>query len=119
MKKRKVLRYLAVIAFTMMTPGYFGVRAQQKPEAPTATSCRIEPVNYMGWQAQQVSNAWRKLIFVPQNGGRLMQVIFDGHPFLFVNLRYAGKRLPPSGSEWFNYCGNKLWVLKEGNEDEQ
>jgi len=35
----------------------------------------------MGWQAQQVSNAWIKLIFVPQNGGRLMQVVFDDHAF--------------------------------------
>src|SRR5947208_6061870 len=73
----------------------------------------------MGWQAQQVSNPWVKLIFVPQNGGRLMQVIFDGHPFLFVNPRYAGKHFPPSNSEWFNYGGDKLWVLPEGSQDEQ
>jgi hypothetical protein len=94
-----------------------GARAQQKPEA--AAGCRVEPVEYMGWQAQQVSNTWVKLIFVPQNGGRLMQVIFDGHPFLFVNQKYAGKHLPPSGNEWFNYGGDKLWVLPEGNDDER
>src|ERR1700716_1869968 len=70
------------------------------------------------WQSQQVSNAWVKLIFVPQNGGRLMQVIFDGHPFLFVNQRLAGKYLPPSSTEWFNYGGDKLWGLPEGTEDE-
>jgi len=98
MKKCTILRFLAVVAVTMTAPGYFCVHAQ-KPEALTTESCRIEPVNYMGWQAQQVSNAWLKLIFVPQNGGRLMQVIFDGHPFLFVNQRYAGKHLPPSGSD--------------------
>jgi len=46
-------------------------------------------------------------------------VIFDGHPFLFVNGRYAGKYLPPSRTEWFNYGGDKLWVLPEGTEDEQ
>src|SRR5437879_13840220 len=73
----------------------------------------------MGWEAQQVSNPLVKLIFVPQNGGRLMQVIFDGHPFLFVNPRYAGKHFPPSNSEWFNYGGDKLWVLPEGSQDEQ
>ena len=60
-----------------------------------------------------------KLIFVPQNGGRLMQVIFNEHPYLFVNPRYAGKYLPPSTSQWFNYGGDKLWVLPEGNDDEQ
>ncbi len=56
---------------------------------------------------------------MPQNGGRLMQVVFDGHPFLFVNQKYAGKYLPPSNKEWFNYGGDKLWVLPEGNEDEK
>src|SRR5579863_543088 len=94
-------------------------RARQQPEAAESSTCRVEPVNYLGWQAQQVSNSWMKLIFVPQNGGRLMQVIFDGHPYLFVNQKYAGKYLPPSNKEWFNYGGDKLWVLPEGNQDEK
>jgi hypothetical protein len=109
----------AAIAFQLTALAGHHVRAQQKPEAAAAASCRVEPVNYMGWQAQQLSNPWVKLIFVPQNGGRLMQVIFDAHPFLFVNPRYAGKYLPPSGSEWFNYGGDKLWVLPEGNDNEK
>jgi hypothetical protein len=50
----------------------------------------------------QVSNPWVKLIFVPQNGGRLMQVVFDDHPFLFVSPAYAGKYVPSSHNEWFN-----------------
>jgi len=91
------------------------VNAQQAP-APT---CKVEPVNYKGWEAQQVSNPWVKLIFVPQNGGRLMQVVFDEHPFLFVNPTYAGKYFPPSHNQWFNYGGDKLWVLPEGDDDEQ
>jgi hypothetical protein len=96
-----------------------GVSAQQKAEVSAGNSCRVEATNYKGWQAQQVSNPWVKLIFVPQNGGRLMQVIFDGHPFLFVNREYEGKYLPPSEHQWFNYGGDKLWVLPEGNDDEQ
>jgi hypothetical protein len=64
-------------------------------------------------------NRWVQLIVVPQNGGRLMQVIFEGHPYLFVDPKYEGKYLPPSQSEWFNYGGDKLWLLPEGNEDEQ
>jgi len=94
-------------------------RARQRPAATTTATCKVEAVNYRGWDAQQVSNPWVKLIFVPQNGGRLMQVIFDEHPFLFVNPKYAGKYLPPSNTEWFNYGGDKLWVLPEGNDDEQ
>ncbi len=31
----------------------------------------------------------------------------------------AGKYFPPSSSQWFNYGGDKLWLLPEGNNDEQ
>jgi hypothetical protein len=110
---------IAVLAHSIAAPVDSGTDAQQKPEATESANCRVEPVNYLGWQAQQVSNPWIKLIFLPQNGGRLIQVVFDGHPFLFVNQRYAGKYFPPSNKEWFNYGGDKLWVLPEGNQDEK
>ena len=84
-----------------------------------STDCRIEAVDYKGWQAQQISNRWVQLIIVPQNGGRLMQVTFAGHPYLFVNPKLAGKYFPPSSNQWFNYGGDKLWLLPEGNHDEQ
>jgi hypothetical protein len=120
MTKTKILwRLAAVLTLYPAAFVHFGLYAQQKTDVPGAVGCRVEPINYMGWQAQQASNPWVKLIFVPQNGGRLMQVIFDGHSYLFVNSRYAGKHLPPSNSEWFNYGGDKIWVLPEGNEDEQ
>ena len=83
------------------------------------SGCRIQSVEYQGWQAQQLSNSWVQLILVPQNGGRLMQVSFAGHSYLFVNRKYAGKYLPPTPGEWFNYGGDKLWLLPEGNNDEQ
>jgi hypothetical protein len=53
--------------------------------SPKNMGCRVEAVDYKGWQAQQLSNRWVQLIVVPQNGGRLMQVIFAGHPYRFVN----------------------------------
>lgn len=83
------------------------------------TGCTVEATHYKGWQAQQLSNAWLKLIIVPQNGGRLMQVVFNGHEYLFVNPQFAGKYLPPVEGKWFNYGGDKLWPLPEGNQDEQ
>ncbi|MFZ0759296.1 MAG: hypothetical protein WAM69_05035, partial [Candidatus Sulfotelmatobacter sp.] len=86
---------------------------------PASSPCRIEAVNYKGWGAEQLSNRWVKIEVVPQNGGRLMQVIFAGHPYLFVNPEYAGKYLPPDPSRWFNYGGDKLWLLPEGNDNEQ
>src|SRR5215467_6409267 len=90
------------------------VKNTQHPPA-----CEIVPVNYKGWQAHQISNRWVQLIVVPQNGGRLMQVTFGGHSYLFVNPKYAGKYFPPTAGKWFNYGGDKLWPLPEGNDDEQ
>ena len=87
--------------------------AQAKP------ACRVEPADYFGWSAQQISNQWLRLIVVPQNGGRLMQVTFAGHDYLFVNPELRGKYLPPTSAQWFNYGGDKLWLLPEGNQDEQ
>lgn len=76
-------------------------------------------MEYKGWHAQRLSNAWVQLIIVPQNGGRLMQVTFGGHPYLFVNPEYEGQYLPPNEDRWFNYGGDKVWLLPEGNEDER
>jgi hypothetical protein len=97
------------------------VLAQGGAEAKAAKGgeCRIDPVDYKGWHAQQVSNQWVQLIVVPQNGGRVIQVSFAGHPYLFVNPKFAGKYFPPTEKEWFNYGGDKLWLLPEGNDDEQ
>jgi hypothetical protein len=88
-------------------------------KSPSNSVCRVEPVDYHGWPAQQLANQWVRLIVVPQNGGRLMQVTFAGHDYLFVNPELMGKHLPPTAAQWFNYGGDKLWLLPEGNEDEQ
>ena len=85
---QQALKGLLILSFASFAT--LDARSQQKPNSVRSdATCRVETVDYMGWQAQQVSNLWVKLIFVPQNGGRLMQVIFDGHPFLFVNPEYG------------------------------
>lgn len=114
------MRRLA-LAFLLGSMGLRLACAQSKgpPNPPAGPECRIEAVDYKGWHAQQLSNRWMQLLVVPQNGGRLMQVSFAGHPFLFVNPKYAGKYLPPTSGQWFNYGGDKLWLLPEGNNDEQ
>jgi hypothetical protein len=76
-------------------------------------------VDYFGWPAQQISNEYVRLTVVPQNGGRLMQVSFAGHDYLFVNPELRGKYLPPTSAQWFNYGGDKLWLLPEGTQNEQ
>jgi hypothetical protein len=94
-------------------------QAQSHTDPRASENCRVQAVDYKGWHAQQISNPWVQLIIVPQNGGRLIQVSFAGHPYLFVNPKLAGKYLPPSATQWFNYGGDKLWLLPEGNNDEQ
>ncbi|HEY1264130.1 MAG TPA: hypothetical protein VGF06_11450, partial [Terriglobales bacterium] len=88
-------------------------------QSTSQPACRVESVDYKGWKAQQISNRWVRLVIVPRNGGRLMQVIFGDHAYLFVNPKLAGKYMPPSQDTWFNYGGDKLWLLPEGDEDEQ
>lgn len=110
-----------VLILILSPIGLTPVNAQTKDESsqPASPDCRVEAVNYRGWNAQQLSNQWVQLIVVPQNGGRLMQVSFAGHQYLFVNPKYAGRYLPPDPRQWFNYGGDKLWLLPEGNNDEQ
>ena len=94
-------------------------QARSESRTPVNLPCQVEPIDYKGWHAQRLSNRWVQLIVLPQNGGRLIQVIFAGHSYFFVNPKYEGKYLPPDPSQWFNYGGDKVWLLPEGNDDEQ
>ena len=108
-------RFFVTLFLFALTAPSFAQAAKPSNPAP----CRVEAVDYKGWQAQQLSNRWLQLVVVPQNGGRLMQVTFAGHSYLFVNPKLAGKYLQPASEHWFNYGGDKLWLLPEGNDDEQ
>jgi hypothetical protein len=110
--------YAVALLICWLNLNVSSAQTTDEPSQPSS-SCRVEATSYKGWSAEQLSNRWVKLEVVPQNGGRLMQVIFNGHSFLFVNPKYEGKYLPPNPSEWFNYGGDKLWLLPEGNDDEQ
>lgn len=114
-----VARHAGILAVLLAASPFSLAQVKSEPIRPAIPSCRIEATDYKGWHAQQVSNRWVQLIVVPQNGGRLMQVTFEGHPYLFVNPKYQGKYRPPNPSQWFNYGGDKLWLLPEGNDDEQ
>ncbi|MEY2394661.1 MAG: hypothetical protein QOF94_1006 [Acidobacteriaceae bacterium] len=81
--------------------------------------CRMHPTMFEGWKAEELINDWVRLTFVPQLGGRLMQVEFGGHHYLFVNPKYKGRYFAPVDAgkqrEWINYGGDKLWPLPEGH----
>jgi hypothetical protein len=117
-KEGTMRRYVLAFLICWLNLNVSLAQGKAEPKRPSS-SCRIEATNYKGWSAEQMSNHWLQLVVVPQNGGRLMQVIFGGHPYLFINPKYEGKYLPPDPSQWFNYGGDKLWLLPEGNDDEQ
>ncbi len=83
--------------------------------------CSVTATNYLGWKAEELANSWVKLEIVPELGGRLMQVTFGGHDYLFVNQKLKGQVIPPAtaGHHWNNYGGDKIWPMPEGNQDEQ
>jgi len=100
----------------------FGAPPPQKAVAEEpAARCMIQPTNYDGWKAEQLSNRWVKLVIVPELGGRLMQVTFDDHDYLFVNAQLKGQINPPDTEHhrWYNYGGDKIWPMPEGSQDEQ
>jgi hypothetical protein len=82
-------------------------------------TCNIKSTTFEGWDAEEISNEWVQLTIVKQLGGRVMQVSFAGHPYLFVNPKYKGKYISPTqaNGKWFNYGGDKLWPLPEGRDD--
>ena len=114
-------RTVAKLGLLALTALARPARALSTPTA--APTCEIDSTTLEGWHAQQIVNHWVKLVIVPQLGGRVMQVTFAGHPYLFVNPRFKGKYFPPSEGAakglWFNYGGDKIWPLPEGTQDEQ
>ncbi|HKW17603.1 MAG TPA: hypothetical protein VJO35_08865 [Terriglobales bacterium] len=117
--RRRVGFLFGMLAVVAIALSGFARPVHAQTKAPTNNACRIESINYKGWQAQQISNRWVQLVIVPQNGGRLIQVAFAGHEYLFNNPELVGKYFPPTNGKWFNYGGDKLWLLPEGNDDEQ
>ena len=90
-------------------------------QATTEPACHVNATNYRGWKAEELSNPWVKLEIVPQIGGRLIQVTFGGHDFLYVNPLLQGKVIPLEAKGYGdrNYGGDKIWPLPEGNQDEE
>jgi hypothetical protein len=89
--------------------------------AASANGCTVRSTNYLGWKAEQLANRWVTLEIVPQIGGRLMQVTFGGHDFLYINSQAKGQVFPLDSTARgeHNYGGDKIWPLPEGNQDEQ
>ncbi len=109
------------LAILVLYLGFFPGRTWA--QTPGSPACRIESKSFDGWRAEEMSNPWVRVTIVPQLGGRVMQVTFAGHPYLFVNPKYKGQYIPPiseaAKSGWINYGGDKIWPMPEGTQDEQ
>ncbi|WP_113663349.1 DUF4380 domain-containing protein [Pedobacter nanyangensis] len=62
-------------------------------------------------------NKWLQVQFVPEIGGRIMQISLDSYSFLFNNPsniiaeNYSDKA---AEGQWINYGGEKLWPAPQG-----
>jgi hypothetical protein len=114
------LRAFSLIA-AMLSAGF--ITGQTRAQTQNSSACRIESTNFDGWRAEELSNPWVRVTIVPQLGGRVMQVTFAGHPYLFVNPKYKGQYIPPESEaakgRWINYGGDKIWPMPEGSQDDQ
>jgi len=113
-----------VVRIAVMSVGLLVTPSLAEPgSTATHAPCRVQSATFDGWKAEVLGNDWVRLTIVPQLGGRLMQVTFNGHDYLFVNPKYQGKYFPPSEAakmgQWINYGGDKLWPLPEGHGDDR
>jgi hypothetical protein len=99
------------------------ISGQTWARTPGLSACRVESRSFEGWRAEELSNPWVKVTIVPQLGGRVMQVTFAGHAYLFVNPKYRGQYILPTSEDakgrWINYGGDKIWPMPEEMQDEQ
>ncbi len=77
-----------------------------------------ENVIYNGWKCLKMSNEDTEVYIAPAIGGRIIQYVYQGHPFLWVNPDLKGKVYPPKENShmeiWKNYGGDKLWPAPQG-----
>jgi hypothetical protein len=120
-KKRGWFLFLALAAVLASVPMLSWGSGSHASKAGSASVCTVKSTNYLGWKAEQLANRWVTLEIVPQIGGRLMQVTFGGHDFLYINSQAQGKVFTPqtTGRGPRNYGGDKIWPLPEGDQDEQ
>jgi hypothetical protein len=112
-------RNLVLLAAVVFSCALFVGQGRCMSETDSTTRCHVQPITFEGWKAEELSNEWVRVTIVPELGGRVMQLRFGDHDYLFVNPKYKGKYIPPAeaGRHWINYGGDKLWPMPEGHED--
>ena len=82
---------------------------------------RVEPVEFRGWSAVQLSNGLVEAVVVPDIGGRVMAFDLGGYSYLWVNSAVEGKLYSAAENQgdgslaaWKNYGGSKTWPAPQG-----
>jgi len=83
-------------------------------------AAQVEPTSYKNWKCLKMSNSTTEVYIAPEIGGRIIQYVYMGHPFLWVNRTLEGKVFPVSENNrlenWKNYGGDKGWPAPQGWE---
>jgi len=81
-------------------------------------AAQVEEVNYKGWKCLKLSNKNTEVYVAPEIGGRIIQYVYMGRPFFWVNKQYEGKVFPISENNklenWKSYGGDKVWPAPQG-----
>ena len=85
------------------------------------SGCRIDRIDFHGWQAVKLSNGLVDLVAVPDVGGRIMAYDLGNFPYLWFDRNLAGKLFADeenmgdgSIAAWKNYGGDKTWPAPQG-----
>ncbi len=84
-------------------------------------SCRLDQIDFHGWQAIKLSNGLVELVAVPDIGGRIMAFNLGSYPYLWIDRNLAGKLFSAEENQgdgsiaaWKNYGGDKTWPAPQG-----
>jgi len=81
-------------------------------------SAEVQEVDYLGWRCLKMANSNTEVYLAPEIGGRIIQYVYLGHPFLWVNKKLMGKVYPIIENNcfenWKSYGGDKVWPAPQG-----
>jgi hypothetical protein len=122
-QRREFINAGALLFAVVCAAGFVAAQAAAVVTVAAVDDCEVSDFRHEGLPAVRMTNHWVELILVPKLGGRLMQVRFAGHAYLFENRELQGKYFPPlalgAPRRWYNYGGDKIWPMPEGNQDAQ
>jgi hypothetical protein len=84
-----------------------------------------QQIDFLGWNAYEISNGLIRLVAVPDIGGRIMAYDLGPHAYLYVDRTLAGKLFSAEENQgdgslaaWKNYGGDKTWPAPQGWDHE-